>query len=183
MEVEFQAGEQVGIGASKLSDIIKHLDQVYCQSIGVEYMYVRDPKEIDWIKNRLHKNSNTPKFEAKQKKHILHKLNQAVAFENFLHKKFVGQKRFSLEGAESLIPALDALVEHSSDLGVEEFVMGMSHRGRLNVLANIFNKTYKEIFSEFEGKLYEDDNISCLSWRGRLESNQQKNSFVNYYFS
>ena len=160
LEVDFQAGEQVGIGASKLSDIIKHLDQVYCQSIGVEYMYVRDPKEIDWIKNRLHKNSNTPKFEAKQKKHILHKLNQAVAFENFLHKKFVGQKRFSLEGAESLIPALDALVEHSSDLGVEEFVMGMSHRGRLNVLANIFNKTYKEIFSEFEGKLYEDDNIS-----------------------
>ena len=160
LEVEFQAGEQVGIGVSKLSDIIKHLDQVYCQSIGVEYMYVRDPKEIDWIKNRLHKNSNTPKFEAKQKKHILHKLNQAVAFENFLHKKFVGQKRFSLEGAESLIPALDALVEHSSDLGVEEFVMGMSHRGRLNVLANIFNKTYKEIFSEFEGKLYEDDNIS-----------------------
>ena len=160
LEVEFQAGEQVGIGASKLSDIIKHLDQVYCQSIGVEYMYVRDPKEIDWIKNRLHKNSNTPKFEAKQKKHILHKLNQAVAFENFLHKKFVGQKRFSLEGAESLIPALDALVEHSSELGVKEFVMGMSHRGRLNVLANIFNKTYKEIFSEFEGKLYEDDNIS-----------------------
>jgi 2-oxoglutarate dehydrogenase E1 component len=160
LEVEFQAGEQVGIGAAKLSDIIKHLDQVYCQSIGVEYMYVRDPKEIDWIKNRLHKNSNTPKFEVKQKKHILHKLNQAVAFENFLHKKFVGQKRFSLEGAESLIPALDALVEHSSDLGVEEFVMGMSHRGRLNVLANIFNKTYKEIFSEFEGKLYEDDNIA-----------------------
>ena len=160
LEVEFQAGEQVGIGVSKLSDIIKHLDQVYCQSIGVEYMYIRDPKEIDWIKNRLHKNSNTPKFEAKQKKHILHKLNQAVAFENFLHKKFVGQKRFSLEGAESLIPALDALVEYSSDLGVEEFVMGMSHRGRLNVLANIFNKTYKEIFSEFEGELYEDDNIS-----------------------
>ena len=160
MEVEFQAGEQVGIGPSKLSDIIAHLEKVYCQSIGVEYMYIRDPKEIDWIKNRLHKNANTPNFDTQQKKHILHKLNQAVAFENFLHKKFVGQKRFSLEGAESLIPALDALVEHSSDLGVEEFVMGMAHRGRLNVLANIFNKTYKEIFSEFEGKLYEDDFIS-----------------------
>jgi len=160
LEVEFQAGEQVGIGPSTLKVIIAHLEKVYCQSIGVEYMYVRDPKEIDWIKNRLHKNSNTPKFGAKQKKHILHKLNQAVAFENFLHKKFVGQKRFSLEGAESLIPALDALVEHSSGLGVEEFVVGMSHRGRLNVLANIFNKTYKEIFSEFQGKLYEDDNIS-----------------------
>ena len=160
MEVEFQAGEQVGIGPSKLSDIIAHLEKVYCQSIGVEYMYIRDSKEIDWIKNRLHKNANTPNFDTQQKKHILHKLNQAVAFENFLHKKFVGQKRFSLEGAESLIPALDALVEHSSDLGVEEFVMGMAHRGRLNVLANIFNKTYKEIFSEFEGKLYEDDFIS-----------------------
>ena len=160
LEVEFQAGEQVGIGPSTLKVIIAHLEKVYCQSIGVEYMYIRDPKEIDWIKNRLHKNSNTPKFEAKQKKHILHKLNQAVAFENFLHKKFVGQKRFSLEGAESLIPALDVLVEHSSELGVEEFVMGMAHRGRLNVLANIFNKTYKEIFSEFEGKLYEDDDIS-----------------------
>ena len=160
MEVEFQAGEQVGIGPSKLSDIIDHLKKVYCQSIGVEYMYIRDPKEIDWIKNRLHKNANTPNFDTQQKKHILHKLNQAVAFENFLHKKFVGQKRFSLEGAESLIPALDALVEHSSDLGVEEFVMGMAHRGRLNVLANIFNKTYKEIFSEFEGKLYEDAFIS-----------------------
>jgi len=160
LEVEFQAGEQVGIGPSTLKVIIAHLEKVYCQSIGVEYMYIRDSKEIEWIKNKLHKNSNTPKFDANQKKHILHKLNQAVAFENFLHKKFVGQKRFSLEGAESLIPALDALVEHSSELGVEEFVMGMSHRGRLNVLANIFNKTYKEIFSEFEGKLYEDNNIS-----------------------
>ena len=160
LDIEFQAGEQVGIGPATLQTIINHLERVYCQSIGVEYMYIRDPQEIEWIKNRLHQNSNTPKFEANQKKHILHKLNQAVAFENFLHKKFVGQKRFSLEGAESLIPALDALVEHSSELGVEEFVVGMAHRGRLNVLANIFNKTYKEIFSEFEGKLYEDEDIA-----------------------
>ena len=160
LDQEFQAGDIVGIGPSKLSKIIRHLDQVYCQSIGVEYMYIRDPKEIEWIKDRLHQNSNTPKFDSNQKKHILHKLNQAVVFENFLHKKFVGQKRFSLEGAESLIPALDALIEHSSEFGVEEFVMGMAHRGRLNVLANIFNKTYKEIFSEFEGKVYEDENIS-----------------------
>ena len=160
LEVEFQAGEQVGIGPSTLRQIIAHLEKVYCQSIGVEYMYIRDSNEIEWIKNKLHKNSNIPKFDTNQKKHILHKLNQAVAFENFLHKKFVGQKRFSLEGAESLIPALDALVEHSSELCVAEFEMGMSHRGRLNVLANIFNKTYKEIFSEFEGKLYEDNNIS-----------------------
>ena len=160
LDIVFQAGEQVGIGPSTLQTIINHLDRVYCQSIGVEYMYIRDPQEIEWIKNKLHQNSNTPRFDVKQKKHILHKLNQAVAFENFLHKKFVGQKRFSLEGAESLIPALDSLVEHSSELGVKEFVVGMSHRGRLNVLANIFNKTYKEIFSEFEGKLYEDEDIA-----------------------
>jgi len=160
LDLVFQAGTQVGIGPAKLKNIISHLEKVYCQSIGVEYMYIRDPQEIEWIKQRLHNNSNTPKFNVNQKKHILHKLNQAVVFENFLHKKFVGQKRFSLEGAESLIPALDALVEHSASLGVKEFVMGMAHRGRLNVLANIFNKTYKEIFSEFEGKLYEDENIA-----------------------
>ncbi len=160
LEIEFQAGTQVGIGPSSLKMIIAHLEKVYCQSIGIEYMYIRDPQEIEWIKNRLHKNSNTPNFAVKQKKHILDKLNQAVAFENFLHKKFVGQKRFSLEGAESLIPALDALIEYGSELGVKEFIMGMAHRGRLNVLANIFNKTYKEIFSEFEGKFYADDLIS-----------------------
>ena len=163
LDTVFQAGNQIGIGPARLSDIIKHLKQVYCQSIGVEYMYIRQPEEVDWIKNRLHQNANAPNFSVQQKKHILHKLNQAVAFENFLHTKFVGQKRFSLEGAESLIPALDALIEHSANLGVAEFVMGMAHRGRLNVLANIFNKTYKDIFSEFEGKEYEDDFIFYVS--------------------
>ncbi len=160
LDVIFQAGNDVGIGPSSLREIIKHLEKVYCQSIGVEYMYIRQPEEIDWIKNKLHNNANTPSFEPAQKKHILHKLNQAVAFENFLHRRFVGQKRFSLEGAESLIPALDTLIEHSAEMGVEEFVIGMAHRGRLNVLANILNKTYKEIFSEFEGKEYEDDFIA-----------------------
>ena len=160
LDTVFQAGNEIGIGTSKLSEIINHLNIVYCQSIGVEFMYIRNPEKLSWIKNRLHNNSNTPNFSNKQKTHLLHKVNQAVAFESFLHKKFVGQKRFSLEGAESLIPALDTLIEHSSSLGVEEFVMGMAHRGRLNVLANIFNKTYKEIFSEFEGKKYEDDLIA-----------------------
>ncbi len=156
MGIIFQAGSQVGIGPSSLKDIITHLKQVYCQSIGVEYMYIRKPDQVEWIKNRLHKNSNTPTFSPQEKKQILRKLNQAVAFENFMHTKFVGQKRFSLEGAEALIPALDALIEKGASIGVEEFVMGMAHRGRLNVLANIFNKTYKDIFSEFEGKEYED---------------------------
>ncbi len=156
LDTIFQAGSQVGIGPATLQEIRTHLEQVYCQSIGVEYMYIRQPEELEWIKKRLHQNTNTPKFSPDQKKQILRKLNQAAAFENFLHTKFVGQKRFSLEGAESLIPALDALIEKGADLGVEEYVMGMAHRGRLNVLANIFNKTYKDIFSEFEGKEYED---------------------------
>jgi len=156
----FQAGSQIGIGPSTLQEIVLHLKQVYCQSIGVEFMYIRKPDQVEWIKNRLHTNSNTPSFSSSEKKEILRKLNQAVAFENFLHTKFVGQKRFSLEGAEALIPALDVLIEAGSELGVEEFVMGMAHRGRLNVLANIFNKTYKDIFSEFEGKEYEDQLFS-----------------------
>lgn len=160
LEITFQAGNEIGIGAAKLKQIIQHLEKVYCQSIGVEFTYIRNPIEVNWFKKRLHINDNNPSFSSSKKIHILNKLNQAVSFEAFLHKKFVGQKRFSLEGAESLIPALDSLIEHGSSIGVKEFIMGMAHRGRLNVLANIFNKTYKEIFSEFEGNKYEDDKIA-----------------------
>lgn len=159
LEITFQAGSLIGIGSAKLRDIVAHLEQTYCQSIGCEFMYIRRPEVVDWMQQMLETNKNTPNFTIEQKKHILHKLNQAVVFESFLGKKFTGQKRFSLEGAESLIPALDAVVEKGADLGVEEFVVGMAHRGRLNVLANIFNKTYKEIFAEFEGKDYDDDTI------------------------
>ena len=120
-------------------------------------MYIRDPKVQEWIKNRLDINDNQPNFSADQKKHILKKLNEAVSFENFLHTKYVGQKRFSLEGCEAAIPALDALVEAAADKGVEQFVMGMAHRGRLNVLANIFGKNTQNIFSEFDGKDYDED--------------------------
>ena len=184
LETVFQAGSQVGIGPSTLKDIITHLKQVYCQSIGVEYMYIRKPDQVEWIKNRLHKNSNTPTFNIEEKKQILRKLNQAVAFESFLHKKFVGQKRFSLEGAEALIPALDALIEKGAELGVEEYVMGMAHRGRLNVLANIFNKTYKDIFSEFEGKEYEDNLFSGdVKYHLGFTSEQQCNNGKNVKMS
>lgn len=151
----FQAGEEVKLGPATLKDIVAHLEETYCRSIGIEYQYIRHPKRVEWIKNKVEL-KNRIKFTLDDKKHILHKLNQASVFEEFLHKKFVGQKRFSIEGAESLIPALDFLMEKGSILGVEEFVMGMAHRGRLNVLANIFNKTYDAIFSEFEGKEYED---------------------------
>ena len=152
----FNAGSVMGIGPSPLSIIIKHLKQVYCDAIGTEYMYIRDPKKLNWIQERLNINDNHPNFSFDQKKHILKKLNQAVSFENFLHTKYVGQKRFSLEGGESLIPALDAVVEAAAEKGVEEFVMGMAHRGRLNTLTNIFGKSSKDIFSEFDGKDYEE---------------------------
>jgi 2-oxoglutarate dehydrogenase E1 component len=156
LETVFQAGAETGIGSAKLKDIITHLEETYCQSIGVEYTYIRKPEEVEWIRNKI-EIKNRLKLEKSDKKHVLHKLNQAVVFEQFLHKKFVGQKRFSLEGNEALIPALDKIVENGADLGVKEFIVGMAHRGRLNVLANIFNKTYANIFSEFEGKEYEDN--------------------------
>ena len=154
----FQAGDQVGIGPSSLNEIIAHLEETYCQSIGIEYQYIRHPERVEWIRKQIEL-KNRPQFTKDQKKHILHKLNQSNVFEQFLQKKFVGQKRFSIEGAESLIPALDALIENGSTLGLKEFVVGMAHRGRLNVLANIFNKTYESIFTEFEGKEYDDDTL------------------------
>jgi 2-oxoglutarate dehydrogenase E1 component len=155
LEDTFQAGDEVGLGPSKLKDIIQHLEDIYCQSIGVEFIYMREPVKLDWMKSKIEL-KNRPTLSSDQKKHILHKLNQATVFEQFLQKKFVGQKRFSIEGGEAIIPALDQLMELGSTLGVKEFVVGMAHRGRLNVLANIFNKTYSAIFSEFEGKEYED---------------------------
>ncbi len=154
LDKTFEAGGILGIGATSLRNIISHLERIYCESIGVEYMYIRKPEQIEWIQQKLNINDNHPKFSADQKKHILKKLNEAVSFENFLHTKYVGQKRFSLEGGESLIPALDAVVEKAAEKGVEEFILGMAHRGRLNVLTNIFGKSAKNIFSEFDGKDY-----------------------------
>ena len=159
MNTTFRAGEMIGIGAATLEQIINHMEKTYCESIGVEYMYIRHPEVVEWLQKRLEKDMNQPNFSTDEKKQVLKKLSQAVVFEQFLGKKFTGQKRFSLEGAESLIPALDMVVEQGSELGIEEFVIGMAHRGRLNVLANILNKTYKEIFTEFEGKDYEDQDV------------------------
>lgn len=157
LDTIFNAGDILGIGPQTLSEIRKHLEAIYCDSIGIEYMYIRKPQEIQWIQNKLNQNDNHGEFSAVEKKHILRKLNEAVSFENFLHTKYVGQKRFSLEGNESLIPALDALIEKAASYGVKEFVMGMAHRGRLNTLTNIFGKSAKDIFSEFDGKDYEEE--------------------------
>lgn len=157
METVFQAGNEVGIGPSKLKDILDHLQETYCHSVGVEYLYLRTPDKVKWLQKKMEISKNQPTFTDEQRKHIYYHLKLAVGFENFIHKKFVGQKRFSLEGTETLIPALDALIEKGAQLGVEEFVFGMAHRGRLNVLANIIEKPYENIFKEFVGEEFEDD--------------------------
>jgi 2-oxoglutarate dehydrogenase E1 component len=159
LDLTFEAAKEVGAHKpDTLRKIIAHLQKAYCESIGVEYMYIRDPEKLDWIKEQLNINDNQPNFSTDEKKEILEKLNEAVAFENFLNTKFVGQKRFSIEGAESLIPALDISIQKAASLGVKEFVVGMAHRGRLNVLSNIFGKTQRDIFSEFEGKEFLNEN-------------------------
>ena len=175
----FNAGDILGIGPQPLKVIIQHLEAIYCDAIGLEYMYIRSPKKRKWIQNWINKNDNHPTFSPNQKKHILKKLVQAVSFENFLHTKYVGQKRFSLEGGESLIPALDSLIENAANLGVQEFVMGMAHRGRLNTLTNIFGKSPKAIFSEFEGKDYEEEVFDGdvkyhLGWTSNRETDTGK---------
>ncbi len=153
----FDAAKIMKLEPCSLKDIIEHLDKIYCGHIGVEYMYIRSPEVIQWIQNKIGFNDNVPKFSNEQKQIILEKLNEAVSFENFLHTKYVGQKRFSLEGGETIIAGLDALIEAAADKGVEQFVMGMAHRGRLNVLANIFRKSTQDIFSEFDGKDYDQE--------------------------
>jgi 2-oxoglutarate dehydrogenase E1 component len=144
------AGNLIGIGAAKLKDILTHLQNAYAKNVGIEFKYIGDQKKIDWLTKEIeHKFSDKPSIEKRRR--ILEKLNQGVIFEKFLHTKYIGQKRFSLEGGETTIAALDAIINSAAQKGVEEVVIGMAHRGRLNVLANIMGKTYEQIFSEFEG--------------------------------
>jgi len=157
LDTVFDAAKVLGKQPLPLSQILTHLKNIYCQHIGIEYMHMENPIFVNWVQDRINANDNMPNFSADQKKHILGKLNEAVSFENFLHTKYVGQKRFSLEGGESLIPALDAVIEAAAEKGVEHFVMGMAHRGRLNALANIFGKATQDIFSEFDGKDYDQE--------------------------
>ncbi|MEC8048127.1 MAG: 2-oxoglutarate dehydrogenase E1 component [Chloroflexota bacterium] len=184
LELSFSAGEIIGIGNSTLADILIHLERIYCDSIGIEYMYIRTPERIKWIQSKLNENDNRPNFNKKQKKHILKKLVQATNFEQFLQKKYVGQKRFSLEGGESLIPALDSIFENAATMGVKEFVVGMAHRGRLNTLSNIFGKPAKEIFNEFDGKDYEEqifdgDVKYHLGWTSKRKSDSGIGIYMN----
>lgn len=156
LNLVFHAGNEIGIGSASLMDIIYHLKQTYCQSIGAEYMFIRHPEKIKWLQEKMETTKNTPHYTPEEKKHIYFHLKLAVGFENYIHKKFTGQKRFSLEGAENLIPALDAAISTGAELGIEEFIIGMSHRGRLNVLGNILQKPYENIFKEFMADEFEE---------------------------
>lgn len=157
LDTVFNAGHEVKLGPAKLRDIIQMVEETYCGTIGVEYKYIRNPIKVKWFEDRMESTRNKPSFSKEDKKLMLKKVSEAVIFENFLGTKFLGQKRFSLEGAEALIPAMDSVIQKGATIGIKEFIIGMAHRGRLNVLANIMKKSYKEIFSEFEGKNYDMD--------------------------
>ncbi|WP_027713992.1 2-oxoglutarate dehydrogenase E1 component [Desulfuromonas sp. TF] len=133
-----------------LREILAAMRETYCRSIGVEFMHIQEPKERQWLIDRMEPNRNRPEFSTEEKKRILRKLEEAALFEAFLHRRFLGQKRFSLEGGEVLIPLLDKVVRKSVAMGVSDLVLGMSHRGRLNVLVNIFGKPLEHMFAEFE---------------------------------
>ncbi len=153
LDTEFEVGAIIGIGKASLRKILAALKEIYAGNIGFEYMYIREPEVLSWFRDKLEYESLHFNLTRQEKERILEKLNEAVVFENFLHTKYIGQKRFSLEGGETTIPALDTVINKSAELGVEEVVIGMAHRGRLNVLANIMGKTYEQIFNEFEGSM------------------------------
>jgi 2-oxoglutarate dehydrogenase E1 component len=154
----FHVGSLVGLGATTLRNILSHLEKAYTSHLGIEFKYISDQKKIDWLTKEIEQDFNNP-LSLDKKKRVLEKLNQGVLFEKFLHTKYVGQKRFSLEGGETTIAALDEIINTAADNNVKEVVIGMAHRGRLNVLANILGKTYEQIFSEFEGTAIMDQTM------------------------
>jgi len=158
VEKTFNVGSIIGLGATSLKNILAHLQKTYASNVGIEFKYISDQKRVDFLTNEMENNFSKP-ISLDQKKNILEKLNQGVIFEKFLHTKYIGQKRFSLEGGETTIAALDAIINTASESGVKEVVIGMAHRGRLNILANIMGKTYEQIFSEFEGTAVMDQTM------------------------
>lgn len=155
LDKKYFAGAIINLPNATLKEIIEKLKFIYCSSIGIQYTYMNNKEIFEWSKKRYEELMNR-KFSTEERKRILHKLNFGVIFEKFLSTKFIGQKRFGLEGGENMIPALDRILTGAADEGVSEVVIGMAHRGRLNVLANILRKTYDQIFTEFEGTLPED---------------------------
>jgi 2-oxoglutarate dehydrogenase E1 component len=158
LDKTFFAGNLIGLGSTSLRRILQHLEQCYAHHVGSEFKYISDQRKVDFLTSELEKNLLNP-LPIEKRKRILEKLNQGVIFEKFLHTKYVGQKRFSLEGGETTIAALDAIITAAAALDVKEVVIGMAHRGRLNILANIMGKTYEQIFSEFEGTATPDQTM------------------------
>ena len=152
----FPVGDLAGGKQMRLRDIIAVLSETYCGHIGPEFMHITDSARKHWIQKRLERLRSTPAYDADRRKHIFERVMHAEEFERFLHTRYVGQKRFSLEGGESLIPMLDTLIQRAGKHGAKEIILGMAHRGRLNVLANIMGKSLSEIFSEFEGAQLEE---------------------------
>ncbi len=150
LDREFITGGFGGLKTATLRQILAILHKTYCEKIGVEYMHIQSPAEKVWLQSKMEPAKNTPEFDEKIKKHILKKLTHAESFEHFLHNRFIGHKRFSLEGSETLIPVMDYLLNEAAEHNVAEAVIGMAHRGRMNVLVNIMSKSYESIFSEFE---------------------------------
>ncbi|HEX6916145.1 MAG TPA: thiamine pyrophosphate-dependent enzyme, partial [Chitinophagaceae bacterium] len=149
LENRFAAGSFIGMPRARLKEIIERMQSIYAASVGIEYTYINDAERLQWLETAVEQRLWKP-LSLDQQKRILEKLNEGVIFEKFLHTKYIGQKRFSLEGGETAIPALDAIIDTAAKDGVQEVVIGMAHRGRLNVLANVLGKTYEQIFREFE---------------------------------
>jgi 2-oxoglutarate dehydrogenase complex dehydrogenase (E1) component-like enzyme len=156
LDREFIVGQVFGLPALTLRGIIATLRDAYCGPVGIEYMHIQDPTQRRWIQECVEDKRMREPLPLEQKRAILTRLYAAEALESFLHTKFIGHKRFSLEGAETLIPLLDTIVEHGAAQGIGEVVIGMPHRGRLNVLANILGKSHETVFSEFEGNVDPD---------------------------
>ncbi|MDE0471149.1 MAG: 2-oxoglutarate dehydrogenase E1 component [Ekhidna sp.] len=184
LNTPFEVGSEIGLGKVPLRKIQEKLKKIYSQHIGFEYSHVRDSEIHEWFKEKVESEGENINPSREEKNRILSKLNEAVVFENFLHTKFLGQKRFSLEGGENMIPALDKIISKAAELDAEEVIIGMAHRGRLNVLANIMGKTYEEIFSEFEGNQEVDLTVGDgdvkyhLGYSSFLDTNAGKKMYV-----
>ncbi|MFM6970707.1 MAG: 2-oxoglutarate dehydrogenase E1 component [Sediminibacterium sp.] len=174
----FQAGKFVGLGATSLKNILTHLQTCYTSSVGAEFKYISSKEKVSFLIAEMETNFKAP-IHLEKKKHILEKLNQGVIFEKFLHTKYIGQKRFSLEGGESTIAALDAIINTAASHDVQEVVIGMAHRGRLNVLANIMGKTYEQIFSEFEGTAVLDQTMGSGDVKYHMGFSSEVTTFKN----
>ncbi len=179
MDKPFFAGNLIGLGTTTLRNILQHLQKCYATHVGIEFKYISDQVKIDWLTTEMEKKFLNP-LPLDKKKRILDKLNHGVMFEKFLHTKYIGQKRFSLEGGETTIPGLDTIINTAAANGVQEVIIGMAHRGRLNVLANIMGKTYEQIFSEFEGTAKLDQTMGSgdvkyhMGYGSEVQSDQGK---------